>query len=137
MKIETINGMILYTGNKDAFSGTLLAGLRNIPVYIETGSDFERFWINEQSYYTLVNIFNLFNNKPVDIYLTFEDVQNIKVNLGVKPDKRCIESELEELFEYPFREVCYDNTEEMSAEGNTLYDSKPVSDFNPETLWNN
>jgi len=138
MKIETINGMVLHTGNKDAFTGVVLAGLHNVPIYIATDSqDYERFWINEQSFFTIVNIFNLFNNKPVDIYLTFEDVQNIKVNLGLKPDKRCIDSEMEELFDYPFREVCYDNTEEMASEGNSLYDDAPVADFNPEILWNN
>ncbi len=124
MKIETINGMILHVGNKDAFSGVLLAGMDNVPVYIETGQDFERFWINKQSYYTIINIFNLFNNKPVDIYLTFADVQNIKANLGIKVDKHCIESEREELFEYPFRQQYFDdNLDMLNSEGNNLYES--------------
>jgi len=137
MKIETLNGMMLFTDNKDAFTGITLKGLKNTPIYIETGgNDYERFWINEQTFYTIIDIFNAFETRHTEIYLSFEDVQNVKVNLGLKPDNQCIDKEMEDLFEYPFRDSCYDNTEIFNSESNTLYDKEIVSNLKKKGFFN-
>ena len=118
MKIETQNGMLMFKG-QDAFTGEKINGLKIMPVYIEINNnkDYERFWINERSYHTIVECFNMFCCNPVDIYLSFEDVQNVKANLGIKVDKRCIEAEMEE--PEPFREYWWN---EFCSEGDSLYD---------------
>jgi hypothetical protein len=50
MKIETNNNMSLFVGNRDCITGELINGLNATPVYIETGVDFDRYWINESTY---------------------------------------------------------------------------------------
>lgn len=120
MKIETANGMILFKEHHDAFTGARLSGLRNMPIYIEIddNKDYDRFWVTESSYYAIYNIFNMFNSRVVDVYLSFEDVQNVKKNLGVAIDKRSIEAELEEA--EPFREYWWN--EFANEQENSLYD---------------
>lgn len=103
MKIETNNNMSLFIGNRDCITGELINGLNAMPLYIETSDiDFERFWINESTYRKLIELFHLNEYKHTEIYLDFYDVQNLKVNLGVKPDKGILESYYEE------REDCRD-----------------------------
>jgi hypothetical protein len=105
MKIETQNNMSLFVGNRDCITGELINGLNATPVYIETGVDFDRYWINESTYQKLIKLFRLNEYKHTEIYLDFYDVQNLKVNLGIKPDKGVLESYYEE--PEPYRDYWY------------------------------
>lgn len=114
--------MKLSYGNVDAFTGKKLKGMNNMPVYIYTGKEFERFWISEESFFVAVNCFNLHEAIPVELYWSFEDVQNVKKNLGLQTDKQCVDAELEELFGEPFRNPWWDNMENWSGDENNLYE---------------
>lgn len=122
MIVETLNGMKLHYGNVDAFTGKRLKGLNNMHIYIDTGSEYEMFWISEESFFVAVNCFNLHQARPVDLYWNFYDVQNVKKNLGLTTDKKCVDAELEETFGEPFRNPWWDNMENWSGEENNLYE---------------
>lgn len=110
MIIETTNGMHLYKGY-DAITGKRIS-LNSYPIYIEIGDGtYDRFWVNKDTFYLMIEFYQLFTCNPTEIYLSFEDVQVIKRLSGVKEDKKVSD---EEVFEEPFREY-YDAEPTCSA----------------------